>query len=277
MNIGPQMRLYKVTENKSRRAHYGARLVQSAWWPKLLKHVGRIIGDHLIAPCILPSKLTGPRHLRLLCRHLSQLSKNVSLFTQLMWFSSGWCSTYFSLTVLEWLSRHCSRRWIGCGPEAPVSWPPRSPDLNPVDFYLWDSMKNAVFANTVDIREKLWQRLQDAANEIRTTVGAFEHVRTSFRDRAEACIHAHGGHFELSLKHVQQINPLLVKHFAFQRCWNITPLNFLYFINFYRSISEAFTEAFLWSWELINSYWRPKVSLSFTAHNLETSCRYTIQ
>jgi hypothetical protein len=26
-------------------------------------------------------------------------------------------------------------------------WPPRSPDLNPCDFYLWGKLRNIVYAN----------------------------------------------------------------------------------------------------------------------------------
>lgn len=28
----------------------------------------------------------------------------------------------------------------------PISWPPRSPDLTPLDFWMWDALKNRVFA-----------------------------------------------------------------------------------------------------------------------------------
>jgi hypothetical protein len=81
---------------------------------------------------------------------------------------------HFTLAVWEWLGRHYPGCWIDCGPKDPMLWPPHSPDLNPVDFYLWGSIKNAVYANIVDIREQLWQCIQDAANEIHTTPVVFE-------------------------------------------------------------------------------------------------------
>lgn len=56
---------------------------------------------------------------------------------------------YISLAKREWLAEYCPGRWIGRGPEAPVSWPRRSPDFILVDFYLCSSMKNAVYDETV--------------------------------------------------------------------------------------------------------------------------------
>jgi hypothetical protein len=48
---------------------------------------------------------------------------------------------HVSLAVGVRLGRQYPRSWFGCGPEASVSWPPRSPDLNPIDFNLWGSVK----------------------------------------------------------------------------------------------------------------------------------------
>jgi hypothetical protein len=115
---------------------------------------------------------------------------------QRMWFLHDGAAAHFSLAVREWLGRHSAGRWIGRVPEEPVSWPPQSPDLNLIGVYSWGSTQNAVYANTVDTREQLWQRIQDAVNEIRTTHGAFERVRAPSRHCADACVHAHGGHFE---------------------------------------------------------------------------------
>jgi hypothetical protein len=41
---------------------------------------------------------------------------------------------HFSLVARRYLNRKLPGRWIGRG--GPIAWPPRSPDLNPLDFYL---------------------------------------------------------------------------------------------------------------------------------------------
>jgi hypothetical protein len=43
--------------------------------------------------------------------------------------------TYFSLIARRYLNRKFPGQWIGrCGP---IALPPRSPDLNTLDFFLW--------------------------------------------------------------------------------------------------------------------------------------------
>jgi hypothetical protein len=41
------------------------------------------------------------------------------------------------------LDREMAGRWIGRG--GPIAWPPTSPDLTPLDFFLWRYMKNIVY------------------------------------------------------------------------------------------------------------------------------------
>jgi len=37
--------------------------------------------------------------------------------------------------------------WIGRG--GPIPWPPPSPDLSPLDFFLWGYFKNLVYAEKI--------------------------------------------------------------------------------------------------------------------------------
>ena len=63
-----------------------------------------IVHDHPIGPHILPNQHDGaPAH--------------------------------FALDVREYLDNVFPNRWIGRG--GPVQWPPRSPDLTPMDFFIW--------------------------------------------------------------------------------------------------------------------------------------------
>jgi hypothetical protein len=58
------------------------------------------------------------------------------------------CSVTFQSGCTGMVRRALSRRWIGRGPEGSVSWPPRSPDSNPIDSYFCGSMKNVNIGNT---------------------------------------------------------------------------------------------------------------------------------
>jgi hypothetical protein len=64
--------------------------------------------------------------------------------------NAWWCSYIFST--------HCAYngRWIGRG--GPTAWPPRSPDLNSLDFYLSEHLKSLMYAAPVDNEEALHHR-----------------------------------------------------------------------------------------------------------------------
>ncbi|KAJ4449697.1 hypothetical protein ANN_01101, partial [Periplaneta americana] len=101
---------------------------------------------------------------------------------------------HFSRTARRYLDRRFPVRWIGRG--GPIAWPPRSPDLNPLDFYLWDHLKSLVYSSPVPDLESLRNRIVACSEDIRNTPGVWDHVRRSMRHRCEVCIQAGGGHFE---------------------------------------------------------------------------------
>ena len=77
-----------------------------------------------------------------------------------------------------------------------VEWPPRSPDLTPLDFFLWGHLKSKVYvtppANVADLRERISHEMGNLRQDrqmVRRAV--FSMVR-----RAELCIQRNGGHVE---------------------------------------------------------------------------------
>ncbi|KAJ4434862.1 hypothetical protein ANN_23433 [Periplaneta americana] len=85
-------------------------------------------------------------------------------------------------------------RWIGRG--GPVAWPPRSPDLTCLDFFLWGHMKQLVYETVVETEEDLAARITVAADAIADMPGIFERTRQSMVRRCTACIQANGRAFE---------------------------------------------------------------------------------
>jgi hypothetical protein len=55
--------------------------------------------------------------------------------------------------VLDVLSKTYHAWWTGTG--GPTAWPPRSPGLIHLDFYLWEQLKPLVYAAPVDNEETL--------------------------------------------------------------------------------------------------------------------------
>jgi hypothetical protein len=105
-----------------------------------------------------------------------------------------WFSGTFSRAVRDVLSNTYHDRCIGRG--GPIARPPRSPDLNPLDFYVWGHQQTLVHAAPVGNEEALHYRIVDACQTIRNYPGIFERMRRSMLRRMEACIASHGGHFE---------------------------------------------------------------------------------
>jgi hypothetical protein len=84
-----------------------------------------------------------PKHYTTTCRRKKcemQKKKYIYIYIYTSWKRQPWenCQLFiFRKFGTGTLDRSWSR-------EAPVSWPPRSPDISPIDLYLWGTMKNAV-------------------------------------------------------------------------------------------------------------------------------------
>ena len=67
-----------------------------------------------------------------------------------MYFQHDGAPPHYSRLVREYLNASFRNRWLGRG--GPVAWPPRSPDLTPLDYYIWGHMKTLVYESKVDSR-----------------------------------------------------------------------------------------------------------------------------
>jgi hypothetical protein len=84
--------------------------------------------------------------------------------------------------------------WICRG--RPTAGPPRSPDWNPLNFYLCGHLETVVYAAPVDNEEAFHHRTVDACQTIRNCPGISERMRRSIMRRVEECAEPHGGKFE---------------------------------------------------------------------------------
>ncbi|GBM31958.1 hypothetical protein AVEN_74255-1 [Araneus ventricosus] len=75
-----------------------------------------------------------------------------------------------------------------------VEWPPRSPDLTPLDFFLWGHMKGQVYATPPPTLKDLRQRITDACASV--TRDMWHNVQREIQSRVQMCIAANGEHFE---------------------------------------------------------------------------------
>ncbi|KAJ4447246.1 hypothetical protein ANN_09250 [Periplaneta americana] len=116
---------------------------------------------------------SGPQ-LRALCRHQALPARQGKVVTGQLSVQHDGAPPHFSLAVREHLDRRFEQRWIGRG--GPIVWPPLSPDLTPLNFFLWGLMKSLVYEAPVETAEDLVARVVVAAGEIADTPGVIERV-----------------------------------------------------------------------------------------------------
>ena len=105
-----------------------------------------------------------------------------------------WGSPHYSRLVREYLNASFPNRWLGRG--GPFAWAPRSPDLTPLDYYLWGHIKTLVYETKVDWRAALRDRIFTAAEHIGNHPENIASAAQSLLMSAENCIATGGGHFE---------------------------------------------------------------------------------
>jgi hypothetical protein len=128
--------------------------------------------------------------------HINMCPETLNLWVtaeSILYMHDG-ASAHFSRAVRQVLNNTYHDRWIGRG--GPTAWPPPSPDLNPLHFYLWRHLKTLVYAAPVDNEKTLHHHIVDACQTIRNYPGIFERMRRSTMRRVEAYIESHGGHSE---------------------------------------------------------------------------------
>lgn len=158
-----------------------------------------IIGDFIIGPFQLPTRLNGDQYLQFLNRDLINLLDDVPLnVRQGMWFMHDGAPPHFSVAVRNYLNEWLPDRWFGRGSEFP--WPPRSPDLNPLDFFFWGHIKSLVYKEEIHSREQLIEKIQEATNIIKYEQGTLFKVRRYLIKGLRKCIEVNGGHFSHLLK-----------------------------------------------------------------------------
>lgn len=154
---------------------------------------GGIIDNFIIGPFFFEGTLTGPVYLNFLENNLPQLLDYIpDIIRQVMWYQQDGAPPHYAVAVREWLNQSFPNQWIGRG--GPVSWPPRSPDITPLDYFLWGHVKGKVYQEPPTTRDDMKRRIREAFASITPQIMAS--VRESFCHRIQICIEQHGRHFE---------------------------------------------------------------------------------
>jgi len=152
------------------------------------------IVDYIIGPYFFEENLNATNYLHFLQNDLSDLLRPVgNQVLRIMWFQQNGAPAHKARIVKSYLSRRFPNQWIGIGSEI-QEFPPRSPDLTLLDFFLWDYVKDIVYAEEPTIREDMKNRIREACRSITPVV--LRNVRPAFHRRLERCIQQNGCAFE---------------------------------------------------------------------------------
>ena len=98
---------------------------------------------------------------------------------------------YTSKMAIEWLKDRFPEKLISLKSE--FIWPPRSPDLNPLDFYLWGDMKDEIRKKNPATINQMKEQVKEI---IELPVETLQRVIGEFSRRLRNCIAARERLFE---------------------------------------------------------------------------------
>lgn len=152
-----------------------------------------ILNNRLLGPLIYEGTLNANRYLEFLRGPISEYLDNLPLLeVHNMWWQQDGAPPHNSILVKNYLHEAFPGQWIGNG--GAVEWSARSPDLSPLDYFLWGNIKNTVYK----------QRYANIGELQDSVVAAFdgipgrniERAVRSIERRAQMCIQENGSLFE---------------------------------------------------------------------------------
>ena len=105
-------------------------------------------------------------------------------------FQQDGARPHTATAVQTWLTSRFGPKFI-----TKEKWPPRSPDLNPCDFFLWGYLKARVYNPLPKTLEELKANIEREIKNI--SIAALKSTFLNFKKRCEFCLTADGGHLEV--------------------------------------------------------------------------------
>ena len=156
-----------------------------------------IHGSKIVGPVFLPDKVNAAIYLNTMKETLGEYLGSLPLSTlSRTYFQQDGAPTHTATAVTNWLDDEFPLQWIGR--KGPISWPPRSPDLTPLDFFFWSYVKKKVYHPKPETMDELKSRIQLVCREIPTST--LSAVQQNMVKRLRICMEQDGGIFEHLLK-----------------------------------------------------------------------------
>ncbi|KAJ8957000.1 hypothetical protein NQ318_012166 [Aromia moschata] len=148
------------------------------------------------------NKIIGEVYLNLLQEKVEEYLENLPVVLNLrtIWQQDGAPphKGEFRFTRIAPVTNYLNQKanlWIG--KNGPIRWPAKNPDLNPLDFFLWGTLKNNIYSEELSgDTVQLEQLIRQEINIINENAAVFESVRLNFLQRCFKCIEINGSYVE---------------------------------------------------------------------------------
>lgn len=174
--------------NEHREAHTQRPQKRNVW--------AGILANEIIGPFFIDGNLDGAKYVLLLHNQIVPEMRASAARQHIPWtdvyFQQDGAPAHYARLVRDYLDLVFPNRWIGR--LGPMAWPPRSPDLTPLDFFLWGYLKDKVFRTIPETLQEMEDRIVE--NCLIPDEDMFNRVRESFEKRILMCMHESGKQFE---------------------------------------------------------------------------------
>lgn len=114
-----------------------------------------------------------------------------------LWYQHDGAGAYCNRFINQFLEDNFGDQWIANS--GPYRWPARSPDLTPLDFFIWGYIKDKVYDRPLTTKENCQWRVRDAFRSLEA--GGIESATgNGVYKRVLKCLEVNGGQFEQFLK-----------------------------------------------------------------------------
>lgn len=153
-----------------------------------------ILGNQ-ISYRIYEGGLTAIRYLEILEEVIPELLENVPLAElNAIHFQQDGAPSHNAHVVRPFLEDNFPQRWIGTN--GAVRWPPRSPDLSVLDFFLWGFLQSKIYKTRNRTVEELRQATHLAFQFLQNHSIIILNALRRISELCELCIRENGNHFQ---------------------------------------------------------------------------------
>lgn len=168
-------------------------------YPRKINVWAGIINNKIIGPYFFDTTLNGQRYLEFLTNFLVPTltrlfpdADNPNEIDKDIWYQQDGAPPHYNREVRAYLDQVFPNRWIGR--RGAIEWPPRSPDMTPLDYFLWGYLKSKVYFNRPEIIDNLKTRIREEIERISPEM--LQNVTDEFQQRTYYCQEVNGYQFE---------------------------------------------------------------------------------